>query len=77
MIHVGSALEYGTARGNLNELTAPSPTTLYGRSKLAGTLRVCRAARRRGFRAVTARLFTVYGPGEQPGRLLPSLMAAA
>ena len=28
-------------------------------------------------RAVTARLFTVYGPGEHCGRLLPSLIEAA
>jgi nucleoside-diphosphate-sugar epimerase len=34
----------------------------------------CRAT---GIKAVTARLFTVYGPGENPCRLLPSLIRAA
>jgi UDP-glucose 4-epimerase len=29
-----------------------------------------------GLRAVTARLFTVYGPGERAGRLLPSILEA-
>lgn len=77
LVHVGSALEYGAARGDLAESTAPSPTTLYGSTKLAGTAAVERAIIERGLRGGTARLFTVYGPGEHPGRLLPSLLRAA
>jgi nucleoside-diphosphate-sugar epimerase len=77
LVHVGSALEYGTAPGDLHEDTEPAPTTTYGRSKLAGTLRLRRVCGRTGLRAVTARAFTVYGPGEHPGRLLPSLVDAA
>ncbi len=76
LIHVGSALEYGESGGDLVETTAPRPTTLYGRSKLAGTRRLTEAAQRHDLRAVTARLFTVYGPGEHEGRLLPALLAA-
>jgi nucleoside-diphosphate-sugar epimerase len=77
LVHAGSALEYGSAPGSLVESTTPYPTTLYGRSKLEGTRLLqqrCAAARLRG---VCARLFTVYGPGELPGRLLPTLMAAS
>ncbi|NIQ31823.1 MAG: NAD-dependent epimerase/dehydratase family protein [Acidobacteria bacterium] len=77
IVHVGSALEYGDIKGDLAEHSAPNPTTLYGRSKLAGTLQLRRACQRLGLRGLTARLFTVYGPGEHPGRLLPSLIAAA
>lgn len=77
LVHAGSALEYGTAGGDLREDSPASPTTLYGRTKLEGTERLREAARASGARAVTARLFTVYGPGEVPGRLLPSLIAAA
>lgn len=77
LVHVGSALEYGEAAGDLSEDTEPAPTTLYGRSKLAGTLRLHRFSDRTGFPAITARLFTVYGPGEHEGRLLPSLISAA
>lgn len=77
LIHVGSALEYGEATGDLRENTRPQPTTLYGRSKLAGTLAVHRAGVTTGLRAATARLFTVYGPGEQSGRLLPALIRTA
>jgi nucleoside-diphosphate-sugar epimerase len=77
VVHVGSALEYGTASGDLEEHTVPTPTTLYGRSKLEGTLRLHDVAARRGVRAVTGRLFTVFGPGEHQGRLLPSILAGA
>lgn len=77
LVHVGSALEYGRAGGDLHEGTRPDPTTLYGRTKLAGTRLVERFGSETGTRAVTARLFTVYGPGEHEGRLLPSLMRTA
>lgn len=77
VVHTGSALEYGTATGDLNEATDGTPTTLYGRTKLEGTLRLHAAAARLGVRATTGRLFTVYGPGEHDGRLLPTLGGAA
>jgi nucleoside-diphosphate-sugar epimerase len=77
LVHVGSALEYGTAAGNLVESTVEQPTTLYGRTKLEGTRRLMARSAQGELRAVVARLFTVYGPGEDPRRLLPSLLAAA
>jgi UDP-glucose 4-epimerase len=76
LIHVGSALEYGTIDGDLRETSVPNPTTLYGRTKLEGTLRLCAHASQADLRAFTARLFTLYGPGEHEGRLLPTLFAA-
>jgi nucleoside-diphosphate-sugar epimerase len=77
LVHVGSALEYGEIGGDLAESSSPNPTTLYGRTKLAGTLAVQRACSEREMRGITARLFTVYGWGEHAGRLLPTLMQAA
>ena len=77
LVHVGSALEYGTAGGDLNEETVPRPTTIYGVSKWKGTQCVTHTSSRTGLGAVTARLFTVYGPGEHENRLLPSLLACA
>ncbi|HWO88892.1 MAG TPA: NAD(P)-dependent oxidoreductase [Gemmatimonadales bacterium] len=77
VVHVGSALEYGKAAGSVAECARPHPDTLYGRSKLAGTCILTRECQRLGLRGLTARLFTVYGPGEHPSRLLPSLMEAA
>ena len=77
LVHAGSALEYGHRRDDLREDLPGEPTTDYGRTKFSGTLALARAHERHGLKAVTARLFTVYGPGEHEGRLLPSLLAAA
>jgi nucleoside-diphosphate-sugar epimerase len=77
VVHVGTAAEYGAAGGVLAEDTEPRPTGFYGRTKLEGTRRLAAACEALGLRGVTARLFTVFGPGEHAGRLLPSLLAAA
>ena len=77
LVHVGSAYEYGAAGGDLAEDTHPKPITSYGNTKLAGTNVVVRCATHLSLQAITARLFTVFGPGEHPGRLLPSLIDAS
>jgi nucleoside-diphosphate-sugar epimerase len=77
VVNAGSALEYGEIGGNLDEDGPVKPSTTYGKAKLAGTEAVARVCRERQVRGLTARLFTVYGPGEHAGRLLPSLIYAA
>ncbi|MEE3331885.1 MAG: NAD-dependent epimerase/dehydratase family protein [Myxococcota bacterium] len=77
LVHVGSALEYGDIAGDLAERSLPRPTTLYGETKLAGTLAVQRICSAQRVPALTARLFTVFGPGEHAGRLFPTLCDAA
>ncbi len=77
IIHVGSALEYGDICGDLAENFPAKPTTLYGESKLAGTRLLTQCCHEYKLRGMTVRLFTVYGPGEHAGRLLPSLIDAA
>lgn len=77
IVHAGTALEYGKIIGDLVETSLPQPTTVYGRSKLLGTLALKRCCDTSNLRALTSRLFTVYGPGEHDGRLLPSLLDAA
>ncbi|NOT47448.1 MAG: NAD(P)-dependent oxidoreductase [Acidobacteria bacterium] len=77
IVNVGTAMEYGLAQGDLAEDSLPDPTTLYGKSKLAGTRALTDCCRRFGLKGVTARLFSVYGPGESPQRLLPTLIHAA
>jgi len=77
IIHVGSAMEYGTNPGDLSEDSYTAPTTGYGRSKLAGTKMLSKSSLETGVHALTARLFAVYGPGESPNRLLPSLFRTA
>jgi|SRR5581483_7074999 UDP-glucose 4-epimerase len=77
LVHVGSALEYGFFDGDLTEDVEPHPTTLYGKSKLLGTQLIAQCCSAYGVRGIVARLFTVYGPGEHEGRLLPTLLRAA
>ncbi len=77
LVHVGSAFEYGPVQGELTEDSPTSPTSLYGETKLAGTRALLEVQARTGLRAITARLFTVYGPGEHAPRLLPSLLRVA
>lgn len=77
IVNVGTAMEYGLTGGDLVESARAKPTTLYGRSKLAGTRALADACRSLGLKGTTARLFSVYGPGESSRRLLPSLIEAA
>ncbi len=76
LVHVGSALEYGAVGGDLDEEGGHRATTLYGRTKLAATRALADLRRRDALDCLTVRLFTVYGPGEHAGRLLPALIAA-
>jgi nucleoside-diphosphate-sugar epimerase len=77
IVHTGTAAEYGDATGDLTEGGETFPSTLYGKTKLAGTLLLAERCTGYAMRAVTARLFTVYGPGERAGRLVPTLLSAA
>lgn len=77
LVHAGSALEFGVLQGDFSDPWNCRPTTTYGRTKLKGCESLRDLTRQRNVRAVAARLFTVYGPGEHEGRLLPSLIAAA
>ncbi|NDQ57810.1 MAG: NAD(P)-dependent oxidoreductase [Acidipila sp.] len=77
LINAGSAAEYGAVPGPVTEKSPENPVNLYARTKLAGKLALDGCIQRTGLRAITARLFTVYGPGEHGHRLLPSLIEAA
>ncbi len=77
IVHVGTAMEYGDIDGNLSEDSIPNPTSLYGKSKLAGTIAFADCCQVSNIKGLTARLFMIYGPGEHKTRLLPSLMKIA
>lgn len=77
LVHSGSALEYGLVDGTVSEDGPAYPHNDYGRTKLAGTMALHDVAQSTGLRSVTARPFTVFGPGEHPGRLLPTISKAA
>ena len=57
-------------------LTPLRPATLYGASKHALHSVAERLAEQAGFELAWGRIFFVYGPGEPPGRLVPSVGAA-
>jgi nucleoside-diphosphate-sugar epimerase len=73
LVQLGSALEYGRS-ADLDERAEAQPYEPYGRTKLAGTQRLASARGR--VPSVVARAFTVFGPGERTGRLVPTLLAA-
>jgi nucleoside-diphosphate-sugar epimerase len=74
---LGSCAEYdwSSARQPLREADSPiHPTTFYGVAKDA-LRRVCGAyAERKGFEFAWGRLFFLYGPREDPGRLVSSVV---
>lgn len=77
LLNVGSTFEYGIQDGVVHESTHAAPNTSYGRAKLEGSRSIQAVRERAGLRGGTARLTTVYGPGEHPNRLLPSLLRVA
>lgn len=77
LVHVGSAAEYGSVLGTWREDGPTQPASTYGTTKLAGTRALVEVARTLGTPATCARLFTVFGHGEAPGRLFPTLLAAS
>ena len=77
LVHAGSGAEYGRLDGPVTAASPLLPVTDYGRAKLQATESLRTLSASMGFRAVIARLFTVFGPGEPSDRLLPTLMRTA
>ena len=73
----GTCAEYEWGPEPCREDSTPlKPRSVYGRCKLAtGTLAEA-YGQSRGFSAAWARLFFLYGPGEQAERLVPSVIGA-
>jgi nucleoside-diphosphate-sugar epimerase len=76
-VQAGSSSEYGFSDRATTELDRVEPNSHYAVTKVAAT-HLCRlAAEQHGQHAVTLRLYSVYGPWEQPGRLMPTLVDRA
>ena len=72
-MQLGSCAEYDWSYGHCDEESTPSaPTTLYGKAKLAA-FQAVRAAGHNKFHPVEARIFMVFGPGENPDRFIPTI----
>jgi nucleoside-diphosphate-sugar epimerase len=76
-VNTGDAFEYGPKRRPAKESDACRPTGLDGRTKEMATLYAREAGLARGRPIVTLRLFSVFGPGDHPTRLVPRLIEDA
>lgn len=75
-INIGSSSEYGSKSKPMKEADIAEPITPYGIAKLAQTLYASYFFKSHLLPTVTLRLFSVYGPYEEPGRLIYDIMTA-
>lgn len=75
-IQIGSSAEYAPVAKStgLNEDDTLTRDRLYGATKAAGSIALQAVAGEVGLGWATLRLFNVFGPGEKPYRLFPSLV---
>jgi dolichol-phosphate mannosyltransferase len=74
-VNAGSSSEYGFQDHAPREDELPEPNSDYAVMKAAATLHCRFVAQRDNVHVVTLRLYSVYGPWEEPGRLMPTLVA--
>jgi UDP-glucose 4-epimerase len=73
-VNTGSSSEYGLKDHPAAEEEALEPNSYYAVAKASATF-LCRfTARSRNVRMPTLRLYSVYGPYEEPNRLVPALI---
>ena len=73
-IGLGSQAEYGQCQARIAESTYTQPTTLYGTSKLAACNLAKRMCDEIGIRFAWLRLFSSYGPTDNPSWMIPYLI---
>jgi nucleoside-diphosphate-sugar epimerase len=75
LVQAGSSSEYGFKDHAPGEDEAPEPNSYYAVAKAAATLLGQHLANQQGLNVTTLRLSSVYGPWEDPRRLVPTLIA--
>lgn len=73
-INTGSSSEYGFKTSAPSEEERLEPNSAYAVAKASATLYCRHVARSRRAPLVTLRLYSVYGPYEEPTRLIPTLI---
>jgi UDP-glucose 4-epimerase len=73
-VNTGSSSEYGFKRHAPSEQEWLEPNSPYAVTKASATLYCRHTAQREGVRLPTLRLYSVFGPWEDPGRLMPTLV---
>ena len=76
IINFGSSSEYGPKSTSMNESDEAIPITPYGISKLTQTKFAKFYSKNMNLPIVTLRLFSVFGPFEEPGRLIFDIMTS-
>lgn len=74
IVGVGTCFEYARSDAPLRETSPLGATTPYARAKLAALDRMQDACAGSATSLAWARLFYLYGPGEDPRRLVPSVV---
>lgn len=74
-VNTGSSSEYGFKTQPSAEADALAPNSYYAVTKAAATLFCQHLARTHGVRIPTLRLYSVFGPYEDPRRLIPALVS--
>jgi nucleoside-diphosphate-sugar epimerase len=75
-VGIGSQAEYGRYDRRIVETDLPCPTMLYGAAKLSASLLAAQRAHESGIEFAWLRLFSVYGPRDNPNWLIPSVAAS-
>ena len=73
-VHAGSSSEYGMKDHPPSEDEVPEPNSDYAVAKMTATMLCRERAIRHGLNVATLRLYSVYGPWEDPRRLIPVLV---
>lgn len=73
-VNTGSSSEYGAKDHAPNEDESLEPNSAYAVAKAAATLYCTSVARATGARIATLRLYSAYGPWEEPKRFVPQLV---
>lgn len=74
LIGAGSQAEYGPKQTEILETDCPAPTTLYGAAKLSACVLTQRICELNGVSHAWLRIFSTYGPGDNPDWMIPSLI---
>ncbi len=77
LVTTGDSFEYTASRLPLRENQHCRPDSVHGISKLGATLYAQSVARERRRPILTLRLFSTYGPGDNPRRLVPRVVEGA
>lgn len=73
-VNCGSSSEYGIKNSPTAEDNVLEPNSVYAVTKAAATHYCQFISRARNLNCITARLYSIYGPWEEPTRLIPTLI---